>query len=936
MIKALKTCSSSSALVETNVNKLDAWFKTIRSMLYIQAPYVRAVLDSNKVRSDRYQVCKMMLDLNVPAAITDSIESLDLNYPSSKRLFNNAVEALNAINSTRIDFAEHFQLENDEDEDDVDDESDKEEPSNMFRNSALGMYDVDDIEEDDEEDEDSLIGDGDAIAYVDGDDGGFEVIFTDEERSDHDHLSSGSESESDSDSINEEDYSSTGMSIDINENGSYGEHSDNDGFSDNSSFTSSGSGDNIEIIDVDEDDYESGLDVDLSDYNVDESDWDSGLSDLSSFGERDSEDDDEDSQRSERTGPTPSIHGHRWTLTDDVDISDEESDEESRGVFQGIEHIFDTDQQSLLRVAESLTQHNRHSLLRDSQRSHHPHARSSLSILGGSNRRLQNTLINPLGPSGLEQVENDMSAQLTSVGSGIHPRTERTHFADVLFSGETLDDRIVDGIVLKSSIARWKDIYDMFYETRNYSAYLLPTIINKLYTKSLNFHHELDTESQSSQEKVDQPDRTRSVTWQQPTANGAIEPEAVVANEEHMESDEHDPVYVNIEGTDVDIGGTDIDPEFLSALPEEIRAEVFTQHVLERRSQAVNHEIHSREIAPDFLNAIPEDIRNEIVSQEMVHPHFNVQDTTHSHTDNVDESLNTSHGQIPETINASGNPLVPIIKNKKPSQPLYFAPMLDRSGIAALMKSLFISQPYIQREVYHELFLRLCCSKQNRNDIVNMLLFILTEGINDQHSLERVYSSISIKAHGNGKLQGLPVVHRQLPADCTPLTVANQTIEILHHLLDGNPILRYFFITEHESLLVNKSLSKNKKDLNTKYEKWPIKYLFTLLDKKIITDETVLMDLLIKILQLCTNPIRKIQKNSNKDTSKRKLHVPVIDVKDLTKLVNVIRLDSCNTKVFQQTLNVMYNLLSLEDSIQAFTNGSVTLANSAIEASFGS
>lgn len=124
------------------------------------------------------------------------------------------------------------------------------------------------------------------------------------------------------------------------------------------------------------------------------------------------------------------------------------------------------------------------------------------------------------------------------------------------------------------------------------------------------------------------------------------------------------------------------------------------------------------------------------------------------------------------------------------------------------MKSVFISKPYIQREIYHELFYRLCSSKQNRNDLMNTFLFILSEGIIDQHSLEKVYNIISSRAMGHTKTTTV----RQLPSDCTPLTVANQTIEILQSLIDADSRLKYFLIAEHDNLIVNKANNKSRKE----------------------------------------------------------------------------------------------------------------------------
>lgn len=285
-----------------------------------------------------------------------------------------------------------------------------------------------------------------------------------------------------------------------------------------------------------------------------------------------------------------------------------------------------------------------------------------------------------------------------------------------------------------------------------------------------------------------------------------------------------------------------------------------------------------------------------------------------------DEENAESSGDVGEENDADESP---DSKKKKPEK-IYFSPLVDRSGISAIMRSLFISQPYLAREVYHELFYRLCSSKQNRSDIMNILMLILTEGINDHQSLERIYNLISNRALGIAKSTSA----RMLPLDCTPLSVANQTIEVLQNLLETDNRLKFFFITEHENLLINKTPLKNKKDIFTKNMKWPINYLFSLLDKKIITDETVLLDLLTRILQIITKAISAIAKNEN---SQKKFTVPDIETKHLEAVVSIVKLDACNTKVFQQTLNIMTHLSVIKGAQDIFTKELCTLAIQTVE-----
>ncbi|CCK69392.1 E3 ubiquitin-protein ligase TOM1 KNAG_0C02810 [Huiozyma naganishii CBS 8797] len=960
LMKALKSTAVSSKTLEANVSTLDSWFGAVGSFVYVQAPYLRSLIDANKVDSDRYQMCRLMVDLNLPSAITECMSRLDLNYPFCKKLFNSAVEALNAINSTRNDFADMFKVESHDDDVEMDVESEREEIPDMFKNSALGMYDFEDVEEDDlddEVDDESLIGDGEDIAFVASDEGGYEVVFSD----DHDEEQSAEDSVSDQLSMDSDgaifDAPDDGMDIDGRHGSAYsGDDMQSSNYREDYDSSDGSEGD-VSIIEADENDLDSELEVDISDFDVDESDWESGLSELSSLEESESSVSGGDSDNDGFTdNPVPVRLGNGraiWSLGNGIELEEEFSDEGRRGVFQGIEHVFNPDDHSLFRI-QNLPNH-----MSNHQRSLHrrPHGSlipPSLTLLNGG-RRNQSNLMNPLGPSGLEQVENDIADQLTTVGSGVRPRQGRPYFSDVLFSGELFDDRVLDGIILKSTVARWKDIFDMFYDSKSYANYLLPVILHKLFKPSLEMHHELEKREEEKLEKMieERIKKSKTATGSQHRKSSHSEGEPHLSEEstgsfgssdvsapQHTHSDQemvqtHEPVFVNIEGSEVDIGGTDIDPEFLNALPDDMRAEVFAQHIRERRADAMHNHLHSREIDSDFLDAIPDDIRLEILEEEEAETRLaEVRETLNEGSEealedgNIEDvsSVDDDEDEEDQIEEQNVGSSVGTDKEKKKTDKIYFEPLIDRTGVAALMKSVFISQPYIQRETYHELFFRLCGSKQNRSDIINILLMILTEGTNDQLSLEKVYNQIAVRAQGNNKVQ--PQISRQLPPDCTPLIVANQAIEILQYLIDSDSKLKFFFVTKHENLLVN----KGKRDIFTENEKLPIRHLFSLLDRKLITDETVLMDLLTSILQICTKPIPAMVKASNQnESSKKKFEAPSLDRTELNKIVSIITLDSCNTKVFQQTLNVIFNISVLKDSVDVFTAELVALASTTSE-----
>ncbi|MCO5550877.1 hypothetical protein L7F22_004371 [Adiantum nelumboides] len=87
-------------------------------------------------------------------------------------------------------------------------------------------------------------------------------------------------------------------------------------------------------------------------------------------------------------------------------------------------------------------------------------------------------------------------------------------------------------------------------------------------------------------------------------------------------------VTTTINGNEVDITDSGIDPTFLEALPEDMREEVLNQHFRERRAaEAAARAVagggsstrqESSSIAPEFLEALPPEIRAEVIQQEAV------------------------------------------------------------------------------------------------------------------------------------------------------------------------------------------------------------------------------------------------------------------------------------------------------------------------------
>lgn len=909
--KAMKDLKGTRSL-ENNLGKYHGWFNLVHRLL-ITDPLMNNLLDKMKIETDKYEICKLMLEIKIPETITECLSTLDLNVPFSKKIYNAAIDPLNSITETRNIFSEYFKSENNEDDEDVDEDSDKEEVPDMFKNSALGMYDIEDIEDDD--DDDSLMGDED-VAFV-NDDEDIEIVFSDEDGAEE----SVSESDSDSDessatSDSVESSEDEEMEVEINEQSS-DEDMSGDDEEDISADESYYSGSPPLVVEVSEEGFGSDLEIDLDDSEL-SSDWESGLSELD-----DTDYESDDSQREEANYNSSNLRNganNRWYTSDGVEIYDD-SDGEGRGIYRGVQHV--PNEELIFRIENSSLSNNRRG------RHHHNRMAIAPSIISidSDSHRSRNMLMNPLGPHGMEEVEDIISNE-DNPARRFGPGITGFWLADSL-----LDNKSIDGIIVKNTTERWGDIFEMFYENKGFLINILPEIVCKviersaeLWYKQIAEHKAKELQEKTGTERpkkrsLDEMTMDDSDTENLSSREGS-EAVAEVEEEHPTNTASHEPVYVIIDGNEVDIGGTDIDPEFINALPEDMRAEVLAQHISERRAEARQHEIDSREINDEFLESVPATIREEIIAGENVSRRFSNLLSNRRVGEFDGESVSGS-----DYDGNSDNENTTSQSNQNKSKRVHFDPLVDRSGIAAIVKSLFIPQPYFSRESYHELFFKLCSSKQNRSDIMNFLLLILTEGISDQHSLEKIFNLISNKANSSNDSKTMSY---QLPPDCTPLIVANQCIEVLQSMIESDARLRYFFVTEHDNLIINKSYVKTKKDIFSKNMKWPINALFALLNQKLVTDETVLMDLLTNILKQCTKPILSLVKKKNENTFKRNFEIPVIEKKHLELIVSVIKLDSCNTKIFQQTLNIMTNLFSIKDAQEIFTSELRNLAVSTI------
>lgn len=379
-------------------------------------------------------------------------------------------------------------------------------------------------------------------------------------------------------------------------------------------------------------------------------------------------------------------------------------------------------------------------------------------------------------------------------------------------------------------------------------------------------------------------------------------------------------VYTNIRGRQVDITGLEIDSEYLEALPEELREEVIMQQLAEHRSQAAAAGEEDTEINQEFLEALPAEIREELLQQEAADRRRRERETarrqaataggagaTVSSTQPAEEmdavsflaTLDPSLRQAvladqPEDVLATLGPeylteargmggsgrrmaqfgdmsaidhrqrIEPAAgQEPKKEQRRQIVQMLDKAGVATLLRLMFMPLQGNARHQLNDILHNVCENRQNRSEVISVLLSILQDGSVDSTAIERSFSHLSLRAKAPGT-QKTPQSKRTLAiqtassvsSEVTPIMVIQQCIAALSFLSQFNPHIAWFFLTEHDSASAGKLKSLRKgKGKENRANKFALNALLSLLDRKLIMESPNCMEQLSSLLSSITQPL---------------------------------------------------------------------------------
>lgn len=397
---------------------------------------------------------------------------------------------------------------------------------------------------------------------------------------------------------------------------------------------------------------------------------------------------------------------------------------------------------------------------------------------------------------------------------------------------------------------------------------------------------------------------------------------------------DHHRVMTTIRGEEVDVTELGIDPEYLAALPEEFREEVIAQTVSERRSQAREEATagESTEVFQEFLDALPEELRQEIAQQERQEerrrnreesrrqaavssgqppvaemdaasilltfpPALREQVLMDQGEDIMDQltpemaaqvrALNQHHPPPPHrlgrgTVVASGRPPAQNAggeRNDSKVQRRTVVQMLDKSGVATLVRLMFIAHHGSIRSYLFSVFADVCENRQNRLEVISTILQILQEGSLDMNAVERSFGHLSIKARKHKERENEPKTPQgvkksltnlgsisahvqQTNSETSPLLIVQQCLDLLVDLCTRSHHIPWLFLTEHEVVgsTLKRALNRKGKMKDSKAHKYAINSLLTLLDREVVTESPVVMTHLADLLNRVTLPLLNLER----------------------------------------------------------------------------
>ncbi|KAL1897901.1 E3 ubiquitin-protein ligase tom1 [Sporothrix stenoceras] len=225
--------------------------------------------------------------------------------------------------------------------------------------------------------------------------------------------------------------------------------------------------------------------------------------------------------------------------------------------------------------------------------------------------------------------------------------------------------------------------------------------------------------------------------------------------------------------------------------------------------------------------------------------------------------------------------------------------MMDRSGVATLLRLMFVTQQGTTRTCLFNLFIDLCQNRQSRLEIISTLLQILQDGSSDMDAVERCFNQLSAKARqppkdkekdaatktgagsssavtstpGTGGSLKRTATSASLAGgiphtstthlDSSPLLIVQQGLDLLVDLCSRNQHIPSLFLSEHDFMgasLRKPFGSRKAKGIQSKASRFGINSLLLLLEKDLVMESSSVMQLLAELLNRVTQPLQALER----------------------------------------------------------------------------
>lgn len=208
--------------------------------------------------------------------------------------------------------------------------------------------------------------------------------------------------------------------------------------------------------------------------------------------------------------------------------------------------------------------------------------------------------------------------------------------------------------------------------------------------------------------------------------------------------------------------------------------------------------------------------------------------------------------------------------------------LLDKSGIASLVRLLFF--PEVSRKaIVPRVLVNLCENSKTRAELLNLLLTVVQDGTGDLSAVDKSFAQMTLRGgkvntpKATPKKKGFPDtpgpagLFSHLSAESIPTFIAQRCFDALSQIVGSIERASFFFLTEHDVLVglkraaTKKGKGKEKQILQTKY---PLVVLLGLLDRPSLLKNSSMMDALTSLLVNVTRPLTTLPPPSTSDAPK--------------------------------------------------------------------